>query len=84
MAMNYSNEGRVYIYFSGETAKFARDQIDKISFNFREIFIIESGPNRFDEPKYRLPLISEMPYIFTMDDKYARLKPLNLSMTVRC
>ncbi|MGA9347575.1 MAG: hypothetical protein WBW48_02060 [Anaerolineae bacterium] len=58
----------MFIYFSGETMEYARKQIERITFEFREIFTFNSGPNRIDEPKYRLPLTSKMPFIFTVDD----------------
>jgi len=68
MAMAYNNEVRAFIYFSGETEVDAKAHIDSIKFEFRDIFTFKSGPNRLDEPKYRLPLASKMPFIFTADD----------------
>lgn len=68
MAIAYGNEVKAFIYLSGETAESAQQEIGRISFTLREIFDFQFGPNRIDEPKYRLPLTSEFPFIFTTDD----------------
>src|SRR6185436_3325050 len=68
MATAYGNEVKAFIYLSGETAESAEQEIRQINFERREIFDFQFGPNRIDEPKYRLPLASEFPFIFTTDD----------------
>lgn len=68
MALNYKNDVQAYIYFSGETEASARAQIDSLRFEKRELFIFGFGPNRIDEPKYKLPLASKMPFVCTLDD----------------
>ena len=68
MATAYGNEVKAFIYLSGETDEGAQQEIGRISFRLREIFDFQFGPNRIDEPKYKLPLASEFPFIFTTDD----------------
>lgn len=68
MAMVYKNKVQAFIYLSGETKQKTKEYIDSLKFEARDIFIFESGPQRLDEPKYKLPLASEAPFIFTMDD----------------
>ncbi|MFL6336982.1 MAG: hypothetical protein ACJ754_27085 [Pyrinomonadaceae bacterium] len=68
MAMNYANEVRAFIYFSGETEESAREQVEALRFEDGELFSIHFGPNRIDEPKYRLPLAAGTPFICTLDD----------------
>jgi len=68
MALNYASEVQAFIYFSGETEASAREQLEALRFENRELFTFQFGPNRVDEPKYRLPLASQMPFICTLDD----------------
>jgi hypothetical protein len=68
MALNYANEVRAFIYFSGETEESATEQVEALRFEDRELFTFQSGPNRIDEPKYRLPLAAKMPFVCTLDD----------------
>lgn len=68
MALNYANQVRAFIYFSGETEQSAREQIEMLRLEERGLFTFQSGPNRIDEPKYKLPLASEMPFVCTLDD----------------
>lgn len=68
MAQNYPNEVMAYIYFSGETEESARAQMEALRFEDRELFNLQFGPNRIDEPKYKLPLAAKTPFICTLDD----------------
>ena len=68
MAMAYKNKVRAFIYFSGETKENTKTYVNNLKFESRDIFTFEYGPNRLDEPKYKIPLASKASFIFTMDD----------------
>lgn len=68
MAITYKNKVEVFIYFSDETRQTTKAYINSLNFKFRDIFTFDYGPNRFDNPKYKLPLASKASFIFTMDD----------------
>jgi hypothetical protein len=68
IAEAYSGPVEVFIYFSGATEDEMRATVDRLHFTKRNLFIFECGPNRVDEPKYRLPLRSTSDFIFTTDD----------------
>lgn len=68
MAMAYKNKVQSFIYFSGENKQNTEIYINNLKFESRNIFTFEYGPDRFDEPKYKLPLASRAPFIFTTDD----------------
>ena len=68
MAFSYYGEVQAFIYFSGERQEIASTYIDKMKFEFRNMFTFDFGHNRLAEPKYMMPLISDKTFIFTIDD----------------
>lgn len=68
IAFEYYGTVKAYIYFSGENHDSAIEYIKRLRFTNRELFTFTYGENRFDEPKYTLPLQSGFDFIFTMDD----------------
>lgn len=64
----YDGSLEIFVYFSGLTEEEMHAALGRLHFTQRSIFVFECGPNRIDEPKYRLPLRSTSNFIFTTDD----------------
>ena len=62
----YPGDAHAYIYLSDES------DAARLTSRFRlrkpSLFSFASGENRLDEPKYRLPLQSDAPFVLTLDD----------------
>lgn len=68
IAKVYDGPLEIFVYFSGSTEDDMHATLGQLKFTRRSIFVFECGPNRIDEPKYRLPLQSTSDFIFTTDD----------------
>jgi hypothetical protein len=68
IAHEYVGPVEIFIYFSGASDDEMRETLDRLRFTDRTLFVFECGPNRIDEPKYRMPLRSNSDFIFTTDD----------------
>lgn len=68
MAEVYPGTTEAFLYFSGADRAEAEREIERLSFRYRGLFDFSWGPNRGDEPKYRLALKSDAEFILTVDD----------------
>jgi hypothetical protein len=68
IARAYAGRVEIFIYFSGASHVEMSGYLERLRFDNRSMFVFECGPNRIDEPKYRLPLRSNCNFILTTDD----------------
>lgn len=62
----YPGGVHAYIYFSDQVD--VASQLSRLIVRHPSTFTFACGPNRVDEPKYRLPLRSDTEFVLTLDD----------------